>query len=91
MQAEYLLNGDWKPSARWPGLLQELRVPTLIISGDRADEVVADAAMEAEIAEVANPLVTFRRVPGAGHCIRREQPRRYYALVDDWLAALDDR
>jgi len=86
IQEEYLAHGDWKPSVRWPELLRDVRVPTLIVSGDRADEVVADAAMEAEIEEAANPHVTFRRIAGAGHCIRREQPEKYYALVDDWLA-----
>ena len=26
------------------------------------------------------------RVPGAGHCIRREQPDAFYAAVDAFLA-----
>ena len=90
MQEEYLAGGEWKPSVRWPALLRDVSVPTLIVSGDREDEIVVDAAMAADIAEMANPHVTFRRIAGAGHCIRREQPEAYYTLVDRWLADLGE-
>ena len=89
MDADYLAHGDWKPSVRWPELFASVSVPTLVISGDRPDEVVVDATMEAGIKEVGSPLVTFVRIPGAGHCIRREQAEQYFALVDDFLAGLD--
>jgi pimeloyl-ACP methyl ester carboxylesterase len=32
--------------------------------------------------------VRFERVPGAGHCVRRDQPAGYYAAVDAWFAKL---
>jgi pimeloyl-ACP methyl ester carboxylesterase len=88
MDADFLANGDWKPSTRWPELFVKVAVPTLVISGDRLDEVVVDAFMENGIEQLGNPLVRFARIAGAGHCIRREQPEAYYALVDDWLARL---
>ena len=88
MDADYLAHGDWKPSVRWPELFAQVQVPTLVVSGDRPDEIVVDAAMERGIEEIGNPAATFARIPGAGHCIRREQPGAYYALVDDWLAGL---
>lgn len=91
MDADYLAHGDWKPSTRWPELFAKLSVPTLVVSGDRPDEIVVDASMEKGIEDIGNPLVTLVRIPGAGHCIRREQPARYYALVDEWLSRLDDR
>ena len=91
MQAEYLENGEWKPSTRWPELFRDVRVPTLVVSGDRLDEIVVDEEMETGIHRIGNPLVTLVRVHDAGHCIRREQPERYYTLVDEWLARLDDR
>jgi pimeloyl-ACP methyl ester carboxylesterase len=62
-----------------------------VVSGDRLAEIVVDEEMEAGISRIGNPLVTLVRVPDAGHCIRREQPERYYTLVDEWLARLDDR
>ena len=86
MDADYLAHGDWRPSTRWPELLQNVRVPPLVVSGDRPDEVAIDDATGKGIEAIGNPLVTFVRVPDSGHCIRREQPERYYALVDDWLS-----
>ena len=88
LDADYLEAGEWKPSVPWPELFREVQVPTLVVSGDRTDEIVVDVTMERGIEEIANPLVSFARVPGAGHCIRREQPDAYYSLVDDFLSHL---
>lgn len=88
MDADYLAHGDWKPSMRWPELFATVSVPTLVVSGDRPDEIVVSEEMADGIAAIGNPLVTLVRIPGSGHCIRREQPEQYYALVDDWLAQL---
>lgn len=88
MDVDYLATGRWKPSGRWPDLLASVTVPTLIVSGDRADELCVDDAMERGIADIANPSVTLVRLSGAGHCVRRDQPAAYYAAVDEWLAAL---
>lgn len=86
MDADYLAHGDWKPTPRWPELFAALRVPTLVVSGDRPDEICVDAEMERGIEEIDNPHVTVARIPSSGHCIRREQPDAYYALVDGWLS-----
>ena len=91
MDADYLANGDWKPSMRWPELFERLEVPTLVVSGDRPDEICVDDDMELGIQRIGNPMVTLARIPGTGHCIRREQPKLYYAAVDDWLAELRGR
>jgi pimeloyl-ACP methyl ester carboxylesterase len=82
---EFLARGEWKPSARWPGLFAELILPALVVSGDDPDEVCVDAEMEKALAEVGNPNLTLVRVKGAGHCVRREQPDRFYEAVHDWL------
>ena len=89
MDADFLENGDWKPSTRWPELFEKVEVPTLVVSGDRPDEICVDADMESGIDRIGNPAVTLVRIPDSGHCIRREQPDLYYAAVDDWLAGLD--
>lgn len=85
MDVDYLAAGDLKPTTRWPELFAQVAVPTLVVTGDRLDEVVVDDAMERGIAEIANPHVRLERVPGAGHCIRREQPSHYYEVVDQFL------
>lgn len=90
IDADYLEHGDWKPSMRWPELFQKVAVPTLVVSGDKAEEICVDGDMEAGIDRIGNPRVNLVRIPDAGHCIRREQPAPYFAAVDEWLARLDD-
>ncbi|MDX6325668.1 MAG: hypothetical protein QOK15_2022 [Nocardioidaceae bacterium] len=88
MDVDYLEHGEWKPLTTWPQLFAQLRVPTLVVSGDRADELCVDDAMEKGLAEIDNPVVTLVRVPGAGHCVRRDGPQRYHEVVDRWLGDL---
>ena len=85
MDADFLARGDWKPSVPWTESFARLRVPTLVVSGDRPDEICVTDDMEARVRDLSNAFVTIVRIPDSGHCIRREQPRRYYSTVDDWL------
>jgi len=87
----FLATGDVKPSTRWPDLFGAVAVPTLVLSGDattRMPELCIDDDVERGLLAVGNPHLRFERVPGAGHCIRRDQPERFYATVDGWLAQL---
>lgn len=86
MDLRYLERGDFKPTTTWQELVAELVVPVLLVTGDDPGEVCVDDAVEKGIEEIGNGNVTLSRVRGAGHCIRRDQPERYYALVDAWLA-----
>jgi pimeloyl-ACP methyl ester carboxylesterase len=51
-------------------------------------ELCIDDDAERGLVAAGNPHLRFQRIPGAGHCIRREQPERFYAAVDGWLAEL---
>jgi len=86
MDTDYLEHGDFKPTTPWPELFEELIVPALVISGDAMDEVCIDADVEEGLERIGNPNVTLARVRDAGHCIRREQPEKFYDIVDAWLA-----
>ena len=88
MDLDYLEAGEWKPTTPWPELFAEVAVPTLVVSGDRPEEICVDDTMERGIGKIGNPRVTLHRIGAAGHCIRREQPGEYYRVVDDWLARL---
>jgi pimeloyl-ACP methyl ester carboxylesterase len=81
----YLAVGDLKPSQRLPELAKELMMPALLVTGDQ-DDVCVDDATRRVIEDVANPNLQVVQVPGAGHCVRRDQPDRFYELVDEWLA-----
>lgn len=88
MDRDYAALGDFKPSTAWTELFARVTVPTLVVSGDAPDDICIDEGIEKGIADIANPNVALTRVPDAGHCIRREQPQRYYEIVDEWLRAL---
>jgi pimeloyl-ACP methyl ester carboxylesterase len=81
----YLAGGDIKPSTPWTKLFAEVSVPVLVVSGDPDGNVCVTDEMEQGMARLANPNVTLTRVKGAEHCVRREQPEQFYAVVDDWL------
>ncbi len=83
---DFLANGEWKPSPLWPELFGQVSVPTLVISGDAPDGVCMTGEIEHGIDKLRNPHVSFVRVPGAAHCIRREQPVRFHEIVDGFLA-----
>lgn len=82
---DYLARGDIKPSTPWTDLFPHLGVPVLVVSGDPHGDVCVAEDMEQGIARLGKPNVTLTRVKGAEHCIRREQPEQFYAVVDDWL------
>jgi pimeloyl-ACP methyl ester carboxylesterase/RimJ/RimL family protein N-acetyltransferase len=85
MDTDYLDRGEFKPSTPWPELFQELLVPALVVTGDAAEGICVDHEMEDGIAAIGNPNVSVVRLAGAGHCVRREQPDKFYAVVDEWL------
>jgi len=81
-----LIAGDVLPSRPWPELVAALRadrVPLLLITGDRDVEV--GQAVAAEAARLGASVV---RIPGAGHCVRRDRPGPYHAAVDRFLRTL---
>jgi pimeloyl-ACP methyl ester carboxylesterase len=80
------VRGDIKPSTPWTVLFAEVSVPVLVVSGDPDGDVCVTEGMEQGIARLGNPSVTLTTVKGAGHCIRREQPEQFYAVVDEWLS-----
>jgi pimeloyl-ACP methyl ester carboxylesterase len=88
MDVRYLEHGEWKPLSVWPELFERLTVPTLVVSGDRADELCVDEAMEGGLSQIGNSAVTLTRVAGAGHCVRRDRTEGYHRVVDRWLEDL---
>lgn len=81
---EFLAAGDYKPSTRWAELLNKLAVPTLVLTGDQ-EGVVVDEQVAELIEQADNPNVLVTRIPGAGHCVRRDQPDRFFTAADAFL------
>lgn len=69
----------------WDAVVAALDVPTLAVTGDRT--VLLSQEIRERASAVGNPRLRLEVVPGAGHCVRRDQPDAFHALVDPWLAA----
>ncbi|GIG41853.1 alpha/beta fold hydrolase [Cellulomonas phragmiteti] len=76
---EYLRVGLFLGDAAWEEAFDALTVPTLLV-------LPPDAPMAPRADGFDNPLVRTVVVPGAGHCVRRDQPDAYHAAVDAFLA-----
>ncbi|WP_216382124.1 alpha/beta fold hydrolase [Arcanobacterium phocae] len=63
-------------------LFAKLAVSTLLIAGDR-DNVLFD---DGRLATITNPVITIERIAGASHCVRRDQPEKFYDAVDRWMS-----
>jgi pimeloyl-ACP methyl ester carboxylesterase len=68
------------PPLDFRSIVANFGVPVLIITGDNASEVVVSAAVAAEL-----QALSIVYVPGAGHCIRYEQPDRVAEIVKEFL------
>lgn len=64
-----------------PALLNALTCPTLVVAP-------VDSAHIPPPSRVENDLVTFELLDEVGHCVHRDDPRRYHAAVDPFLAGL---
>ena len=75
----YVRRGLYLGDGAWEELFDALRVPTLLL-------VPPDAPMAPRQEALHNDMVRTVVVPGAGHCVRRDQPARYLGAVDAFLA-----
>lgn len=63
-----------------------LKLPTLLIRGERSHEFPAD---EAQRMKAARKEVTLVTIPDAGHYVHAEQPERFSAALEKFLAEHD--
>lgn len=66
----------------WQHIVERIAVPTLVVTG--TDQVILGPETIRAVS-LANPAVPVEVVPGTGHCVRRDDPDGYHALVDPWL------
>ncbi|WP_103062885.1 alpha/beta fold hydrolase [Actinomyces qiguomingii] len=76
------------PPVPWEEAMAALRVPTLLVTGDRPGSARVGPAGLDVLARIANPHVATALVPGAGHDVRRTRPEGFWAAVDLWLNRL---
>ena len=83
--------GDGAVTGRRPRLevAAAIGVPTLLVTGDQ-DVIWMPPMLERQVA-VGNPFIEVGIVTGAHHCVRRDNPEGFHALVDPWIAAQFER
>lgn len=75
-------NPEWDVLAE----VAAIRVPTLILGGDHAVySMLPTATADAVVA--ANPLVSYRVIPGAGHSLHRDRPEETLAAIRAFVAS----
>ena len=69
----------------WDDIVRRITVPVLAIRGSDSALITTQIADRARA--LGNQHLELVTVDGANHCVRRDQPDAYHALVDPWLAA----
>ncbi|MGC4173750.1 alpha/beta fold hydrolase [Demequina sp.] len=74
----YVREGLFFDDDEWESRFAALTMPTLVV-------IPPTTPMAPDMALVPNPLVEVAVIPESGHCVRRDQPARYFAAVDTFL------
>jgi pimeloyl-ACP methyl ester carboxylesterase len=81
---DFLALGVASFTTPWEPMVAALTVPTLVLVGAGSD-LLGDPVVERARA-LRNPRVRIELVEQAGHCVRRDRPEAYHALVDPFIA-----
>jgi lipase len=81
---DFLALGVASLAESWDALVAAITVPTLAVTGDGS--VLVDESIRRRAEAIGNPNLRVEVVAGAGHCVRRDRPDAFHAVVDPWLA-----
>lgn len=84
----FVRSGVVAPDISWREVVADLGVPTLVVTSD-GEDVLLGPRRVAEIEALGNPMVRCALLPGCRHCVRREKPEEFYAVVDEFLGGLN--
>jgi len=68
----------------WVDMIETLGVPTLLVVGGDIDRVIVTEESAAHVRRLSS-MVEIALIRGVGHCIRREAPKEFAALVRSFL------
>jgi pimeloyl-ACP methyl ester carboxylesterase len=76
---------DWTTTVLtpWPDVVTAVAVPALVVLGS---EGIWSAEDRDRLRQVGNPKLDIEVVEGAEHCVRRDRPDAFHAVVDPWIA-----
>ncbi|NLT41785.1 MAG: alpha/beta hydrolase, partial [Anaerolineae bacterium] len=72
------------PKRPWRIVVAYVLCPALLLCPDPAKGITGPDTVDEIISLV--PSIQVERFPGAGHCIRRDQPAQYERVVREFLA-----
>lgn len=91
LQAKVLFDPSFADSGRVglrrEGLMEQLRVPTLLVTGTREGSIFGPHGLE-ELASVGNPLVRGVLIEEASHVVHRDQLEAFLEVSDTFLQHL---
>lgn len=81
----FLRSGTVSARTPWDRIAAALAVPTLLVTSDGPDVLIGAKGL-ARVRALGNPRIRTALVPGASHCVRRDQAGAFHALCDQFLA-----
>lgn len=73
-----------EPATPWREYVAQIRVPTLIITGEAERGAIIDAETGALLTALL-PTLQIEQIQGAGHCVRYDQPAAFAQAVQAFL------
>jgi pimeloyl-ACP methyl ester carboxylesterase len=67
----------------WAEVVAAIDVPALVVLGSAG---IWSTEMREQLVGVGNHRVEIEDVDGAAHCVRRDRPDAFHAVVDPWIA-----
>ncbi len=77
----YIREGLFLGDVDWEEQFRSLTVPGLLV-------LPPEAPMSPDLTQVDNPQLRTVVIPDSGHCVRRDQPEAFHAVVDPFLEEL---
>ncbi|WP_223909802.1 alpha/beta fold hydrolase [Actinomyces capricornis] len=81
---DFLRTGEVAPRGSWRGTASTLSVPTLVLTSDGRDALLGKGGL-ASVRALGNARLRTVLVPGASHCVRRDQAGGFYRSCEAFL------
>ncbi|QPL05942.1 MULTISPECIES: alpha/beta fold hydrolase [Actinomyces] len=81
---DFVSTGIVSPSTSWAETASALATPTLLVTSDGDDVLIGPSGLE-KVEALGNTKIRTAVVPGASHCVRRDQSEGFYAVCDSFL------
>ncbi|WP_366180299.1 alpha/beta hydrolase [Actinomyces timonensis] len=81
---DFARTGIVSPGTSWAETASSLAMPTLLVTSDGDDVLIGPSGLE-KVQSLGNAKIRTAMVPGASHCVRRDQSEGFYAVCDSFL------